>query len=158
MAPSPVAVNFFENPSTPSIGDVKIYTDMRILSHRCVVCWVLLLAAPFTVGCVPLIAGGVGAVGGYAVGRDNFEGTTSKSQEEVWEAASKVTSIMGNTQQEKKEDGQIIAFINGARVTVAVIQINLTSTKIRVKARKTFLPRPDIAQDVYAKIMRQLEE
>ena len=41
---------------------------------------------------------------------------------------------------------------------VTVIQINMTTSKLRVKARKAIFPRIAIAQEVYTKIMNQLEE
>ena len=46
-------------------------------------------------GCIFLMVGGAGAVGGYALTRDTFEGVSSKGQEELMDAAHKVLSIMG---------------------------------------------------------------
>ena len=55
------------------------------------------------------------------------------------------------------KDGEIVAMIYGNHVTVDVIQINLTTSTLRVKARKAIFPRVGIAQEVYTKIMNQLE-
>ena len=112
----------------------------------------------FTSGCVVLVAGGVGAVGGYALSRDTFEGVSAKGQDEIWDAATKVTSIMGTISESKRKNGEIFANINGVNVVVTIIQVNLTTTRLRVKARKGIFPRIAVAQDVYTKVMNQLEE
>jgi len=115
-----------------------------------------LLCVPLS-GCVFLVVGGVGALGGYAVSRDTFEGVSSKGQEELESAAHKVLSIMGTIIDEEPKEGEIQAIVDGTHVTVDVIQVNLTTSKLRVKARKDFLPRIAVAQEVYTKIMNQLE-
>ena len=107
-------------------------------------------------GCIFLLVGGAGAVGGYAVTRDTFEGVSSKGQEEIMTAAHKVLSIMGTITDERPKDGEIVAKVNGNHVTVEVIQINLTTSKLRVKARNGIFPRVGAAQEVYTKIMNQL--
>jgi len=104
-----------------------------------------------------LVIGGAGAVGGYAVTRDTFEGVSSKGQEELLTAAHKVLTIMGTITEENLKDGQIKARVNGNRVTVQVIQINLTTSKLRVKARNALFPRIGVAQEVYTKIMNLME-
>ena len=121
----------------------------------------ILLVAIFCVfssGCWFLVIGGAGAVGGYAVTRDTFEGVSSKGQEELFTAAHKVLSIMGTITDERPKDGEIQAKVYGNRVTVYVIQINLTTSKLRVKARNAIFPRIGLAQEVYTKIMNLLEQ
>ena len=111
-------------------------------------------------GCVPLVlvAAGAGAVGGYAVSRDTFEGVSSKGQDEIWDAANHVLSIMGEVKDSDRKGGAVIAIVSGARITVSIIPLSLTATKLRIKGRKGIFPRIAIAQDVYAKIMHQLEQ
>jgi hypothetical protein len=65
---------------------------------------------------------------------------------------------MGNITDERPKDGEIRGIVYGCRVTVDVIQINLTTSKLRVKARSMIFPRVGIAQEVYTKIMNQLEQ
>ena len=112
----------------------------------------------FSSGCAFLIIGGVGAVGGYAISRDTFEGVSGKGQEELMTAAHKVLAIMGTITDEQPREGEILAVVNGNHVTVTVIQINLTTSKLRVKARNAIFPRIGVAQEVYTKIMNQLEQ
>ena len=117
----------------------------------------VVICCAFSSGCVFLLVGGAGAVGGYAITRDTFEGVSSKGQEELMTAAHKVLSIMGTITDERPKDGEIVAKVNGNHVTVEVIQINLTTSKLRVKARNGIFPRVGVAQDIYTKIMNQLE-
>jgi len=112
----------------------------------------------FSSGCWFLIIGGAGAVGGYAITQDTFEGISSKGQEELVAAAQKVLSVMGTITDNRPKDGEIVAEVYGSHVVVDVIQINLTTSKLRVKARKDLLPSRTIAQQVYTKIMNQLEQ
>lgn len=107
-------------------------------------------------GCVPLVIAGAGAVGGYSVSRDTVEGVTASSQDEIWDAAQKVLAIMGTLSESDRNKGEMKGQVNGATVTVSLLPINLTTTKLRVKARKNILPRVGVAQDVYTKIMNQL--
>ena len=112
----------------------------------------------FSSGCVFVVVGAAGAVGGYAVTRDTFEGVSSKSQEELLASAHKVMSIMGTILNERPKDGEIVGTVYGAHVTIDVIQINLTTSRLRVRARKLIFPRIGIAQEIYTKIMNQLEQ
>ena len=114
-------------------------------------------------GCVaPIIlavsAGAAGAVGGYSVSRDTFEGITGRGQDEIWEAATRVASIMGSLDDNDRKRGEMISRINGAKVTIVIMPVNLTNTKLRIKARKGIFPCIGIAQEVYAKIINQLEQ
>ena len=105
-----------------------------------------------------VLAVGAGAVGGYAVSRDTFEGTTAKGQDEIWEAANRVASIMGAIQDNDRKRGEMSARINGTNVTITIMPVNLTTTRLRIKARKGIFPRIGVAQEVYSKIMTQTEQ
>ena len=129
---------------------------MKSLAKTLQACFIGCLCV-FSSGCVFLVVGAAGAVGGYAVSRDTFEGASSKGQQELMTAAHKVLSIMGTISDERPKDGEIVATVYGNHVVVDVIQINLTTSKLRVKARKAIFPRIAVAQEVYTKIMNQLE-
>jgi hypothetical protein len=116
----------------------------------------LIVLAFSSSGCTLLMVGTVGAVGGYALSRDTFEGMTNNGQDEVWDASHKVASIMGTITEERQKQGELDALISGARVTIIIIPVNLTTTKLRIKARKTIFPRAGVAQEVYTKIVNQL--
>ena len=130
---------------------------MKNLGLRTVLSILLIISLS---GCAAgvLVAVGAGALGGYSVSRDTFEGVSSKGQDEIWDAASHVLTIMGEVKDSDRKSGAIIATVSGARVTVSIIPISLTATKLRIKARKSIFPRIAIAQDVYTKIIHQLEQ
>jgi hypothetical protein len=107
-------------------------------------------------GCVYVVIGAAGAVGGYVVSPDTVEGTVNASQGELWDAAKEITKVMGTIIEESEAAGQITATISGARVTVTILSLNASSSKLSVKARKSFMPKVDIAQDVYTKIVNGL--
>ena len=111
-----------------------------------------------TGGCAVPVILAVGAVGGYSVSRDTFEGITSKSQDELWDTSVKVASIMGSVESNDRKRGEISARISGANVLITIVPVNLTTNKLRIKARKGIFPRIGVAQEVYAKIMNQLEQ
>ena len=130
---------------------------MRLACRQIFLSCAFVVLAVFTSGCIAVVATGVGAVGGYALSRDTFEGITGKGQEEIWEAARKVLSIMGTITEDRNKQGEVDAIVYGANVTVTVIPVNLTTSKLRVKARKNIFPRIGLAQEVYTKIINQLE-
>jgi sRNA-binding carbon storage regulator CsrA len=110
-------------------------------------------------GCMPIVLVSVGAVGGYAIiSQDTIEGPSSRGQDEIWDAASHVLGIMGEVTNSDRKTGTIKAKVSGDQVTVTVIPVSLTATKLRIKARKSIFPRIVTAQDVYTKIMHQLEQ
>ena len=106
-----------------------------------------------TSGCVYLVVGAVGAVGGYVVSPDTVEGTVNSSFGETWDAAKEITKVMGTVVEENETVGQIVATISGSKVTVTMLTVNASSTKLSVKARKSFMPKIDLAQEVYTKIV-----
>ena len=106
-----------------------------------------------TSGCVYVVVGALGAVGGYVVSPDTVEGTVNNSFGETWDAAKEITKVMGTIVEENESAGQVVATISGTRVTVTLLTVNASTTKLSVKARKSFMPKIDVAQDVYTKIV-----
>ena len=109
-------------------------------------------------GCVYLVVGGVGALGGYVISPDTVEGLTNSDQDAVWDTAKEVASVMGTINEELQESGVLIAHISGAKVTITLMPMGKSSVKLTVKARKAFLPKITVAQDVFVKIMSRLSE
>jgi len=109
-------------------------------------------------GCIYLVIGGIGAVGGYIVSPDTVEGITDNEYTVAWETAIEMISIMGLIEESNKEGGIIIASVHGANITISMMALSDSSTKVTVKARKAFLPRISLAQDVFVKIMSRLNE
>jgi hypothetical protein len=118
---------------------------------------VLLISSVFSYsGCVVLIAGGLGAVGGYAVSPDTVEGIVDREYLEVWDAAVEVVGIMGTIDDKDEKAGYMLARINGAKVEINILQFTKSNVQMRVKARKTFFPKISVAQEVFVKTMKYL--
>ena len=111
-----------------------------------------------TSGCVYMLVGGIGALGGYVVSPDTVEGIASYDTDELWDAVDEVVSVMGIVSESKESSGLMIARINGAKVTITVTPVGKSSSKLTVKARKGFFPKIAVSQDVYTKVITSLSE
>lgn len=109
-------------------------------------------------GCVYLVVGSLGALGGYVISPDTVEGVTGYDQSEVWDAAIEIISIMGTIDENKADGGIITAKVNGAKVTVNITPVSSRTNKVTVKARKGIFPKIGLAQEIYIKIMTHLSE
>ena len=52
----------------------------------------------------------------------------------------------------------VLASVHAAKITVTMVTLSESTTKLTVKARKAFLPRISLAQDVFVKIMSRVKE
>jgi hypothetical protein len=128
-----------------------------MLRHKTQAFILAVLLACSTSGCVMLAVGAAGVVGGYVISPDTVEGSIGRSMEETWTSVKEITGIMGHVVEENNAQGVLVAEIASARVTVTLISVNSTTTKITVKARKAFMPKIDLAQDVYIKIVNSFD-
>jgi hypothetical protein len=103
-----------------------------------------------------LIVGGIGAVGGYVVSPDTVEGIAEHDQSEVWDVAKDVTAVVGVIEDANEQAGMITANVQRSKVVITIVPIANSSVKVNVKARKYFLPRISLAQEIFVKIMTQL--
>ncbi len=109
-------------------------------------------------GCVFLVAGGIGALGGLAISSDTVQGTIQKNYDDVWEEAISVVTIMGRITKQSQNQGRLEAIVNNTRVTVTVAQFTPKIVRLTVKARKSFFPSISTAQDVYIKIVSHFKD
>ena len=110
-------------------------------------------------GCVYLVIGGFGALGGYMISPDTVEGILSdKEQNEVWDAAVDVVSIMGIISERSEPGGVIVAKIQNAKVRVTIFQMSKSTVRLTVKARKNLFPKSRLAQEVYVKIVNEMNQ
>jgi len=109
-------------------------------------------------GCVYLVVGSLGALGGYVASPDTVEGTIiDRDYEAVWRRAQDVLSHMGMLTQSQETAGLLEADLHGTQVKVMVLSTGANTVKISVKARKNFFPMIKSAQDVYVKIIQALD-
>lgn len=122
-----------------------------LLSVICVFCF---LAS----GCVYVIAGGVGVLGGYAMSPDTVEGETESDYDTLWDAATEILSIMGTVNTKDYKLGTVDGTVSGARVTIDLSQVSSSEVRLRVKARKNMLPDIKSAQDIFVKIKNRAKQ
>ena len=104
-------------------------------------------------GCV-VLAVGAGAAGGYAVCNDSIEGIKDVAFDKAWDAAMEVLSTQGVIQEQFKDQGRIVAKVDGSTVRFELQQPTPKSILMRVKARRLSNMFPDMrtAQQVYSMI------
>lgn len=108
-------------------------------------------------GCVPLIIGGVGVLGGYAISRDTIAAESSRSIEDIWKAAKDVVPVMGIIKSTDEDTKTIEANIYSSVVTVRVEKLTEATNRLKVKARKFMMPNIGLAEKIFVKIMQRLE-
>ena len=109
-------------------------------------------------GCVYVVIGTVGALGGYIVSPDTVEGILEFEQSEVWDSTVEIISIMGTISERNDQGGLLIAKVAGAKVTVNVAMMSANVSKVTIKARRAFFPKIKLAQEIYTKIASRLSE
>jgi hypothetical protein len=108
------------------------------------------LAALTGVGFVPI------AVGSTIFGKASNEEILNFNYNKVYDAALKVITKSGTVKNASKETGVINANVNDATVTVDITQVD-GGSKIKVSARKYFLPKPEAASGIIYKIKEELK-
>lgn len=107
-------------------------------------------------GCVFLVAGGVGAVGGYAVTRDTLQGEYDAQAAHAWKAAVEACGMLGVVTLRDSNRGIVEATVDRAKVKITITQITPEAVRIKVKARKGIFPRLGTAEKVFVKIVQRL--
>ncbi|MFH1406808.1 MAG: DUF3568 family protein [Candidatus Omnitrophota bacterium] len=123
----------------------------------CVVVCCALLAVLTLSGCAPAIILGVGAgaAGGYAISKDTVKADVDKPYEEVWTRSIAVLKDMGTMIVEDKIRGKAEAIIEEAHVWVTVKEVTERTTELKVKARKNWLPKVELAHKISVKILEK---
>jgi len=132
----------------------KTFSGRKTLILALLVCAVVSMT-----GCVYVVVGSLGALGGYVVSPDTVEGmVTGRSYAEVWDAVIETISVIGVIQDRNDSGGIVIAKIDGAKTTITALRTTSDSVRLTVKARKAFLPKVRVAQDIYIKIIDYLDQ
>ena len=106
-------------------------------------------------GCIFLVGGAVGALGGYAISNDTIQGEIDKTFESLWKNSVDVLDILGAVTMEDKPRGLIEAKVNGAAVKIMIEQLTPKTSRFRVAARKYLLPKISLAQTIYIKVVQR---
>jgi len=132
--------------------------NQRIKARKIFFLAMVCLMSVLTMSCIYVIAGGVGALGGYAVSPDTVEGEADVDYDTLWDGAQQVVSIMGTVQAKDYKMGTLEGLVSGAKVNIDLSQISANSVRLRVKARKNMLPNIKMAQDIFVKIKNQARQ
>lgn len=106
-------------------------------------------------GCWFLIGGAVGAAGAYVVSKDTVQGATDKPYDKLWGAAIRIAKVRGTVTEEDRQRGYIYLEADSSRITIRLLRLTSSTTRLKVSARKYHLPNLDIAQDLYVRILEE---
>ena len=126
-----------------------------MMARRCSLV-VLAIASLGLCGC-PLLWLGAGAAGGYAISKDSVRNAFDLSPGAVYHSSLSVIKGLGMVTAEDASHGLIQAKVGDVNVTITVKPLTKKTVELKVKARNRFLmPRVDVAQEVYTKIVERL--
>ena len=108
-------------------------------------------------GCAPVLIG-VGAVSGYMLSNDAATGEVTGSYSTLWNACIDRLEAEGVTIMESIEsDGLIRGERAKEHIVVKIESLNSNVQRLKVAARKYLIPKPYVAQDIFVKIVKDLE-
>ena len=108
-------------------------------------------------GCAPVLLG-VGVVTGYTLSGDSAIGNVKAEYRILWDVCmDKLQSMESEVVYSDESKGVIKARVADNSVVVKINTVNSENQKLRVSARKFFLPKPQFAQKVFLKIVESLE-
>jgi hypothetical protein len=107
-------------------------------------------------GCAVLLVG-AGAVGGYAISKDSVRNVFDASRESLYDKSLAVVESMGAVKLADRTHGLIKADVQDVNVTVTIKPLTKKTVELKVKGRSDFfLPKVDVAQEIYTKIVEGL--
>jgi len=107
-------------------------------------------------GCVPLVIGG-GLAAGYVLGADSAIGNIETEYRILWDLCKdKLEAMEAEIIYINESKGRIKAVISENSVMVAIDVINPKLQKLRVSARRCYVPKPHFAQKVFLRIIEGL--
>ena len=116
----------------------------------------LLIVALGLSGCAAFLVG-AGIAGGYAISRDTVRNIFDLPKDVVYDRSLVVAKEMGVVTLDDRLHGKITAEVQDVNVTITVKPLTKKSVQLIVRGRNDFLmPKVDVAQAVYTKIIEQL--
>ena len=112
---------------------------------------VLLLA-----GCVPALIA-VGVVTGYGLSNDSASGNVKSEYRILWDICLDTLDVMeAEILVVNESKGMIKAKVSEHSVWIKINTLTPDSQRLKVSAKKNFLPKPQLAQKVFFKIVEDL--
>ena len=106
-------------------------------------------------GCIFVVGGAVGALGGYAISQDTIEGESDITYHSLWNSAVDVMGVMGTQQVINSQEATIVAQVDSAKVWITFERLAQATTRIRVKARRYLMPHITLSQKIFVKIIER---
>lgn len=114
------------------------------------------MASVVSSGCAAVLIG-AGTAGGYAVSNDSVKNAFDRSAASVYKHSLAVVKAMGATTLEDVKNHRIEARVRDANVVVTITPLTKRTVELEVSARnKLLMPRVDVAQQVYNKIVERM--
>lgn len=107
-------------------------------------------------GCVFVLAGGAGLLGGYVISKDTIQGEYDVGFSDAWDASRSVSEMLGSVSASDSSSGVIEAMVDKAKVKIDITQLTKEAVRIKIKARRGIFPRLATAEKVFVKIVQQL--
>lgn len=108
-------------------------------------------------GCAPLLVGG-GVAMGYSLGNDSASGTVKEDYRILWDLClDKLNSMDAEIIGVNESKGYIKARVSENSVVIKINTLNPKTQKLKISARKFYLPKPQFAQKIYFKIVEKFE-
>ena len=108
-------------------------------------------------GCVPVILG-AGVVTGYALSNDSAMGNINVGYHDLWVACKDILDYeRADIIDAKESSGVIKAKISDVNFTLKIDSLSDDVQRLKISARKYLVPKPYVAQDIFAKIAKSLE-
>ena len=107
-------------------------------------------------GCVPLLIG-AGIAGGVIFGRDYVSGNVDIGFDDVFSAAKAELEERGEVLDADVNDGLIRGKIKKDWITIKVVSLTSSATRVKVSARKEYaIANIALAEDVFTSIISNL--
>ena len=108
-------------------------------------------------GCAPVLLA-TGAVAGYAISRDSVLLDMDQPWERVWRAAQEELRHQGLVKRENPKRGRLDGRVQETDVVIALKQLNPSTLRVVVRARKFLLPKAEVSQRLAFGIQRRVEK
>jgi hypothetical protein len=121
----------------------------------------VLLAAFLLCGlnaCVPILVG-TGVVAGYTLSNDSAIGDVKCDYRTLWDVTmDKLQNLKAEVLSSDESKGLIKAKVSDNDITIKINVVTPTMQKLKISARKYLLPKPQVAQKIFVKIVQDLSE
>ena len=108
-------------------------------------------------GCAALLIGTAGVIGGVAISEDTVQSDMDATFDQVWNnTLNEIEKMGGTVKLKEKFRGVIEARARSSNIRIELERITDKTIRIRVKARKNYLPNIKLAHELSARIIKKL--